>query len=53
MPKSRLILIHSDYKSLVKNFERTLAHDATKANLCFIHLMIKRLSPPLEISNRF
>lgn len=31
-------------KSLVKNFERTLSHATTKINLCFIRLMLKRLS---------
>ena len=30
-------------KSLVKNFERTLNHAATKINLCFVRLMLKRL----------
>ncbi|WP_439637777.1 transposase [Gloeomargarita lithophora] len=33
-------------KSLVKNFERTLANANTKINLCFIRLMIKRLASP-------
>lgn len=31
-------------KSLVKNFERTLSHATAKLNLCFIRLMLKRLS---------
>ena len=31
-------------KSLIKNFERTLAHAATKINLCFVRLMLKRLA---------
>jgi hypothetical protein len=31
-------------KSLVKNFERTLSNATTKINLCFIRLMMKRLS---------
>ncbi|MBW4542508.1 MAG: transposase [Myxacorys chilensis ATA2-1-KO14] len=31
-------------KSLVKNFERTLNHATAKLNLCFIRLMLKRLS---------
>lgn len=31
-------------KSLVKNFERTLDHASVKINLCFIRLMLKRLS---------
>lgn len=31
-------------KILVKNFERILANATTKINLCFIRLMIKRLS---------
>ncbi len=31
-------------KSLVKNFERTLDHATAKINLCFIRLMLKRLS---------
>lgn len=31
-------------KILVKNFERTLSNATTKINLCFIRLMIKRLS---------
>lgn len=31
-------------KSLVKNFERTLANATAKINLCFIRLMIKRLA---------
>lgn len=31
-------------KSLVKNFERTLSHATAKINLCFIRLMLKRLS---------
>jgi len=33
-------------KSLVKNFERTLAHATTKINLCFVRLMLKRLAAP-------
>lgn len=32
------------YKSLVKNFERTLSHATGKLNLCFIRLMLKRLA---------
>jgi hypothetical protein len=40
-------------KILVKNFERTLANATTKINLCFIHLMIKRLTAsPQDLSNR-
>lgn len=31
---------------LIKNFERTLAHAATKINLCFVRLMLKRLANP-------
>ena len=31
-------------KSLVKNFERTLAHATTKINLCFLRLLLKRLA---------
>ena len=31
-------------KILVKNFERTLSNATTKMNLCFIRLMVKRLS---------
>lgn len=31
-------------KSLVKNFEHTLDHATAKINLCFIRLMLKRLS---------
>lgn len=31
-------------KSLVKNFERTLAHATTKINLCFVRLMLRRLA---------
>ena len=31
-------------KSLVKNFERTLANATAKLNLCFIRLMLKRLA---------
>ncbi len=31
-------------KSLVKNFERTLAHATTKVNLCFVRLMVQRLA---------
>ena len=31
-------------KSLVKNFERTLAHATTKVTLCFVRLMLKRLA---------
>ena len=31
-------------KSLVKNFERNLAHATAKVNLCFIRLMLKRLA---------
>ena len=31
-------------KSLVKNFERTLSHATAKLNLCFIRLMLRRLS---------
>lgn len=31
-------------KSLTKNFERTLSHATTKINLCFVRLMLKRLS---------
>jgi transposase len=33
-------------KSLVKNFERTLAHAKTKIDLCFVRLMLKRLAAP-------
>ncbi|MBW4489918.1 MAG: transposase [Trichocoleus desertorum ATA4-8-CV12] len=33
-------------KSLVKNFERTLSHATTKINLCFVRLMLKRLTAP-------
>jgi transposase len=31
-------------KSLVKNFERTLSHAKTQIDLCFVRLMLKRLS---------
>lgn len=31
-------------KSLVKNFERTLAHATAKINLCFLKLLLKRLA---------
>ncbi|HCF27131.1 MAG TPA: IS5/IS1182 family transposase, partial [Cyanobacteria bacterium UBA11049] len=31
-------------KSLVKNFERTLANATAKLNLCFVRLMLKRLA---------
>lgn len=31
-------------KSLTKNFERTLAHAKTKIDLCFVRLMLKRLT---------
>jgi hypothetical protein len=31
-------------KSLVKNFDRTLANAEAKLNLCFIRLMLKRLA---------
>lgn len=31
-------------KSLLKNFERTLANATTKINLCFVRLMLKRLA---------
>jgi transposase len=31
-------------KSLVKNFDRTLERSNAKLNLCFIRLMLKRLS---------
>ncbi len=31
-------------KSLVKNFERTLAQATAKINLCFVRLMLKRLA---------
>jgi transposase len=31
-------------KILAKNYERTLANAATKLNLCFVKLMVKRLS---------
>jgi transposase len=31
-------------KSLTKNFEQTLSHATTKINLCFVRLMLKRLS---------
>jgi hypothetical protein len=31
-------------KSLVKNFDRTLAHAEARLNLCFIRLMLKRLA---------
>ena len=31
-------------KSLVKNFERSMIHATAKINLCFIRLMLKRLS---------
>ena len=41
-------------KSLVKNFERTLANATTQLNLCFVRLMLKRLaSRCIEISNGF
>jgi hypothetical protein len=33
-------------KSLTKNFERTLAHAKTKIDLCFVRLMLKRLTAP-------
>lgn len=33
-------------KSLVKNFDRTLAHANARLNLCFIRLMLKRLAKP-------
>ncbi len=31
-------------KSLVKIFERTLAHATRKTNLCFVRLMVKKLA---------
>jgi transposase len=31
-------------KSLVKNFERTLAHATVKIDLCFVRLMLRRLA---------
>ena len=31
-------------KSLVKNFERTLAHATTKIHLCFLRLLLRRLA---------
>ena len=31
-------------KILVKNYERTIANATAKMNLCFVRLMIKRLS---------
>jgi hypothetical protein len=31
-------------KSLVKNFERTLAHSTTKIHLCFLRLLLRRLA---------
>ncbi|WP_245939852.1 transposase [Stenomitos frigidus] len=31
-------------KSLIKNFERTLAHATTKINLCFVRFLLKRLA---------
>ena len=31
-------------KSLVKNFERTLAHANTQMQLCFLRLLLKRLA---------
>ena len=34
-------------KSLVKNFERTLAHAKTQVELCFVRLMLKRLAASL------
>ena len=34
-------------KSLVKNYERTLAHAKAKIDLCFVRLMLKRLAAPL------
>ncbi|MEG4008166.1 transposase [Microcoleus sp. Pol11C1] len=33
-------------KSLVKNFEITLAHATTKINLCFVRLRVKKLVAP-------
>ncbi|MBD2153037.1 transposase, partial [Leptolyngbya sp. FACHB-16] len=33
-------------KSLTKNFERTLSHAKAQIDLCFIRLMLKRLSAP-------
>lgn len=32
------------WKSLVKNFERTLSHATAQINLCFIRLMLKKLT---------
>lgn len=32
------------YKSLVKNFEKTLAHATTKVNLYFVRLLLKGLA---------
>jgi transposase len=31
-------------KSLVKNFERTLAHATNKIHLCFLRLLLRRLA---------
>ncbi|WP_421654632.1 hypothetical protein [Leptothermofonsia sp. ETS-13] len=33
-------------KILTKNFERTLSHAKAEIDLCFIRLMLKRLSAP-------
>ncbi|MEM1199444.1 MAG: hypothetical protein AAGI06_09065, partial [Pseudomonadota bacterium] len=38
-------------KSLVKNFERTLANSTTKVNLCFVRLMLKVEVPLVAIVN--
>jgi len=42
----RSIVLMERCKSLVKNFERTLSHAITKLNLCFVRLMLKRLTVP-------
>jgi transposase len=46
---ARWVIEHSDAwmeqcKILVKNFERTLANATAKLNLCFVRLMLKRLT---------
>ena len=36
-------------KSLVKNFERTLANATAKLTLCFIRLMLIRLADEIDV----
>jgi len=43
-PPKKIALRVERCKSLVKNFDRTLARANAKLKLCFIRLMLKRLA---------